>query len=150
MDKAEQSTDIFSITHEGKKCTKLLNQPFCHKCTLTNEWNTDLSLLTPKTLNTPDFNLATLGTLCVIHYLLQTGGGIFQLQECFRAYVWTCALHRYLTQACTFANLIMLKYHYFAPLLCLMVYRCQVIGQEFIISRINKKTRKWWVTQQYL
>jgi len=71
-------------------------------------------LLTPKTPHTPYSNLATLWTLSVIHYLLQTGRGGFQLQECFSGYVWTCALHWYLIQACSFANLILLKYHYFS------------------------------------
>lgn len=75
--------------------------------------DTDLAVLTPQPPNTPHSNLATLGTFSVIQSATNRWRNL-QLQECFSGCVRICALHRYLIQACTFANLIFFKYHYFS------------------------------------
>lgn len=97
MNKAEYSTDIFSITQERIKCTNLCSQLHPY------QWmsDTDLSLLTPKTPNT-QYSKQCCGpflwfTICYKHV------EEFFNKVCFSGYVQMHALCGYLIQPCTFA-----------------------------------------------
>lgn len=97
MNKAEYSTDIFSITQGRIKCTNLFSQLHPY------QWmsDKDLSFLTPNTPNTQYLNNAVDPSCDSLSATNMWGN--FSIQVCFSGYVQTHALCGYFIQPCTFA-----------------------------------------------